>query len=133
MKRGLSLADLSPPQKKARAGGFGMALSLEENDGVSNPREDAEASSRSEIRESQEPDKRHPYLSRESSRCETHYAWNYHLSTRLAFIQDVRRGTMFLDGTDVGNGKVVTCVVGDMDRDLHAWAPPMDPTYVIEI
>ena len=133
MKRGLSLADLAPPKKMARTGGFGMALSLEENDGVSNPREDAEASSLSENRKSQEPDKRHLYLSSESSKCEAHYAWNYHLSTRLAFNQEVRRGTMSLDGTDVGNGKVVTCVVGDMDRDLHGWAPPMDPTYVIEI
>ena len=50
----------------------------------------------------------------------------------MAFNEKVTRGTMSLDGTDVGNGKIVTCVVGDMDRDLHAWAPPMDPTYVIE-
>ena len=130
MKRGLSLADLAPPKKMARTGGFGMALSLEENDGVSNPREDAEASS---LLEPEDPDKRHPFLSREGPNCETHYAWNYHLSTRLAFNKEVRRGTMTLDGTDVGNGKVVTCVVGDMDRDLHGWAPPMDPTYVIDM
>ena len=51
----------------------------------------------------------------------------------MAFNQEVRRGAMSLDGADVGNGKVVTCVVGDMDRDLHGWAPPMDPTYVSEI
>ena len=132
-KRGLSLEDLSPPKKIPRTGGFGMALSLEGNDEVSNPREDAEASSLSENRKSQEPDKRHLFRSVQSYRCEHHYAWNYHLSTRLAFNQEVRRGTMSLDGTDVGNGKVVTCVVGDMDRDLHSWAPPMDPTYVIEI
>ena len=77
--------------------------------------------------ESQEPDKRHLYLSSESYRCEAHYAWNYHLRTRFFFFdQEVRRGTMSLDGTDVGNGKVVTCVVGDMDRYLHGWAPPME-------
>ena len=133
MKRGLSLEDLSTPNKMARAGGSGMALSLEENDGVSNPREDAEASSLSENRESQEPGERHLFPHKHAYVCEQHYAWNYHLSTRLAFNQEVRRGTMSLDGTDVGNGKVVTCVVGDMDRDLHGWAPPMDPTYVIEI
>ena len=131
MKRGLSLADLSPPNKIARTGGFGMALSLEANDEVSNPREDAEALSLEG--QTQEPDKRHLYLCTESSKCENHYAWSYHLSMRLAFAQEVRRGTMSLDGTDVGNGKVVTCVVGDMDRDLHSWAPPMDPTYVIEM
>ena len=34
VKRGLSLADLAPPKKIARTGSFGMALSLEENDGV---------------------------------------------------------------------------------------------------
>ena len=133
MKRGLSIEDLSPPNKIARAGGFGMALSLEGNGGVSNPTEDAEASSLSENSESQDPDERHPYRSRSTSECEYHYAWNYHLSTRLAFSHEVRRGTMSLDGTDVGNGKVVTCVVGDMDKDLHSWAPPMDPTYVIKI
>ena len=55
------------------------------------------------------------------------------MSTRLAFNEKVTRGTMSLDGTDVGNGKIVTCVVGDMDKDLHAWAPPMDPMYVIDI
>ena len=108
-----------------------MALSLEGNDEVANPREDAEALSLEG--QTQEPDKRHLYPSTHGHRCEHHYAWNYHLSTRLAFSQEVRRGTMSLDGTDVGNGKVVTCVVGDMDRDLHSWAPPMDPTYVIEI
>ena len=131
VKRGLSLADLTPPNKIARTGGFGMALSLEGNDEVSNPREDAEALSPEG--ETEEPDKRHLFRSRQSYRCEHHYAWNYHLSTRFAFGQGVKRGTMSLDGTDVGNGKVVTCVVGDMDRDLHGWAPPMDPTYVIEI
>ena len=133
MKRGLSLEDLSPPKKIARMGGFGMVLSLEGNGGGSNPREDAEASSLSENSESEDPDERHPYLSTSTSKCEHHYAWNYHLSTRLAFSHEVRRGTMSLDGTDVGNGKVVTCVVGDMDKDLHSWAPPMDPTYVIKI
>ena len=133
MKRGLSLEDLSTPNKRARTGGSGMALSLEENDGVSNPREDAEASSLSENRESQEPGERHLFPHKHAYVCEQHYAWNYHLSTRLAFNQEVRRGTMSLDGTDIGNSKVVTCVVGDMDRDLHSWAPPMDPTYVIEI
>ena len=131
VKRGLSLEDLSPPNKIARAGGFGMALSLEGNDEVANPREDAEALSLEG--QTQEPDKRHLYLSTNGYKCEHHYAWNYHLSTKMAFSQGVRRATMSLDGTDVGNGKVVTCVVGDMDRDLHGWAPPMDPTYVIEI
>ena len=132
VKRGLSLADLSQPQKKkARTGGFGMALSLEGNDEVANPREDAEALSLEG--QTQEPDKRHLYLSTNGYKCEHHYAWNYHLSTKMAFSQGVRRATMSLDGTDVGNGKVVTCVVGDMDRDLHGCAPPMDPTYVIEI
>ena len=131
VKRGLSLADLSPPNRIARTGGFGMAFSLEGNDEVSNPREDGEALSLEG--QTQEPDKRHLFLSGETCKLEVHYAWNYHLSTRLAFKQEVRRGTMSLDGTDVGNGKVVTCVVGDMDRDLHGWAPPMDPTYVIEI
>ena len=133
MKRGLSLEDLSTPKKRARTGGFGMVLSLEGNGGGSNPWEDAEDSSLSENSESQDPDERHPYRARNSSECEHHYAWNYHLSTRLAFSHEVRRGTMSLDGTDVGNGKVVTCVVGDMDKDLHSWAPPMDPTYVIKI
>ena len=97
------------------------------------PSEDAEAFSPSENRDSQEPDKRHPYPHTKAYKCEAHYVWNYHLSTMLAFNQGVRRATMALDGTDVGNGKVVTCVVGDMDRDLHGWAPPMDPTYVIEM
>ena len=69
----------------------------------------------------------------DSYKCERHCALNYHLSTRVAFSQGVRRATMSLGGTDVGNCKVVTCVVGDMDRDLHGWAPPIDPTYVIEI
>ena len=131
LKRGLSLEDLSPPKKIARTGGFGMALSLEGNDEVANSSDDAEALSLEG--QTQEPDKRHLYPSTKGYICEHHYAWNYHLSTRLAFSHEVRRGTMSLDGTDVGNGKVVTCVVGDMDRDLHGWAPPMDPTYVIEI
>ena len=131
MKRGLSLADLSPPNKIARTGGVGMAFSLEGHDEVSDPREDAEALSLEG--ETLDPDKRHLFPSVDSYKCERHYAWNYHLSTRLAFSHEVRRGTMSLDGTDVGNGKVVTCVVGDMGRDLHGWAPPMDPTYVIEI
>ena len=128
VKRGLTLADLSLPNKVASTGGVGMALSLEENDGSSNARADVEALSPEENGTSQGRDKRHLYISGDSNKCETHYAWNYHLSTRLAFNQEVRRGTMSLDGTDVGNGKIVTCVVGDMDRDLHGWAPPVDST-----
>ena len=111
----MSLANLTQPNKVGEAGCVGMASSLSEN------------------REPQDPDERHVYKWQQGHKCERHYAWNYHLSTRLAFSHEVRRGTMSLDGTDVGNGKVVTCVVGDMDRDLHGWAPPMDPTYVIEI
>ena len=110
-----------------------MALSREENDGVSNSSEDAEALSLEENINSPKPDERVSFPSTQGYKCELHYAWNYCLSTRLAFNAKVTRGTMSLDGTDVGNGKIVTCVVGDMDKDLYAWAPPMDPTYVIEI
>ena len=83
VKRGLSLEDLSPPNKIARAGGFGMALSLEGNDEVSNPRHDVEALSLEG--QTQEPDKRHPYLHTKGYTCEAHYVWNYHLSMVLAF------------------------------------------------
>ena len=133
VKRGLSLEDLSQPKKRARAGGFGRALSREDNGGGSNSSEDAEALSLEENTKSPKPDERVSFKSTQGYKCELHYAWNYCLSTRLAFNANVTRGTMSLDGTDVGNGKIVTCVVGDMDKDLHAWAPPMDPTYVIEI
>ena len=131
MKRGLSLEALTPSNKIARTGGVGMAFSLEGHDEVPDPREDAEALSLEG--KTQEPDKQHLFPSADSYKCERHHAWNYHLSMVAAFRQGVRRATMSLDGTDVGNGKVVTCVVGDMDSDLHGWAPPMDPTYVIEI
>ena len=40
---------------------------------------------------------------------------------RKAFSHDMDRVTMSLDGTDCANGKVVTCVLGDADRDLHGW------------
>ena len=61
MKRGLSLADLSPPNKIARTGGVGMALSLEGNDEVSNPWGDADALSLEG--KTEELDKRHPFPS----------------------------------------------------------------------
>ena len=108
-----------------------MDFSVEGHDEVSDPREDAEVLSLEG--ETLDPDKRHLFPSVDSYKCERHYAWNYHLSTMVAFSKDMRRATMSLDGTDVGNGKVVTCVVGDVDRELHGWAPPMYPTYVIEI
>ena len=101
--------------------------------GGSNSSEDAEALSLEENTKSPKPDERVSFPSKQGYKCEFHYAWNYCLSTRLAFNAKVTRGTMSLDGTDVGNGKIVTCVVGDMDKDLHAWAPPMDPMYVIDI
>ena len=110
MERGMSFADLASPSKVPQTDCVGTASSL---------REDVEAS---------RPGPRHGVRPKYSTSAEAHYVWNYHVSTRLAFSHEVRRGTMTLDGTDVGNGKVVTCVVGDMDRDLHSWAPPADPT-----
>ena len=83
MERGLSLADLPPPNKLARSGGVGMALSLEGNDEVSNPREDAEASSLEG--KTQEPDKQHLFPSADSYKCERHHAWKHHLSTVAVF------------------------------------------------
>ena len=59
MERGLSFADQPPPNKIARTGGVGMALSLEGNDEVSNPREDAEALSLEG--QTVEPEKRRLY------------------------------------------------------------------------
>ena len=113
--------------------GFGRALSREDKGGGSNSSEDAEALSLEENTKSPKPDERVSFKSTQGYKCELHYAWNYCVSTRLAFKGKVTRGTMSLDGTDVGNGKITTCVVGDVDKDLHAWAPPMDPMYVIDI
>ena len=119
VKRGMSLADLASPSKVPKTDCVGTASSLREDVEVSSLREDVEAS---------RPGPRHGVRPKYSTSAEAHYVWNCHVSTRLAFSHEVRRGTMTLDGTDVGNGKVVTCVVGDMDRDLHSWAPPADPT-----
>ena len=123
VKRGMSLADLASPSKVPKTDCVGTASSLREDVEASSLREDVEVSSLREDVEASRPGPRHGVQPKYSTSAETHYVWNYHVSTRLAFSHEVRRGTMTLDGTDVGNGKVVTCVVGDMDSDLHSWAP----------
>ena len=128
VKRGMSLADLASPSKVPKTDCVGTASSLREDVEASSLREDVEVSSLREDVEASRPGPRHGVRPKYSTSAEAHYVWNYHVSTRSAFSHEVRRGTMTLDGTDVGNGKVVTCVVGDMDRDLHSWAPPADPT-----
>ena len=77
VKRGLSLEELSQPKKRAKTGGFGRALSREENDGGSNSSEDAEALSLEENTTSPKPDERVSFPSKQGYKCELHYAWNH--------------------------------------------------------
>ena len=74
VKRGLSLEDLSQPKKRARTGGFGRALSREDNGGGSNSSEDAEALSFEENTTSPRPDERVSFPARQAFKCELHYA-----------------------------------------------------------
>ncbi len=54
----------------------------------------------------------------------------YWMYGRNAFSHGMDRVTMSLDGTDCANGKVMACVVGAADRDLHGWQIA-DPNFIV--
>ena len=123
VKRGMSLADLASPSKVPKTDCVGTASSHREDVEASSLREDAKVSSlRADVVASR-PSPRHGVQPKYATSAEAHYVWNSHVSTRVSFSHEVRRGTMTLDGTSVARSSHVfpgtwtgTCTVGRRQR-----------------